>query len=261
MEIVVTRVVLGQFKRSRASDRLVQSNLLLVAVLAWVLDRSHVLHLASGLRGDLAEARDQIVVLKELKVGPGNGVRGNVANRVVGHGTLTVELVCLEEGLLKIGRVLIATCLHSDHILVTIEVISVLVFVLIEKQTATCTPSLLMLRLTSAEKETAVVLALLRSEADLLAVSAIEDEAIAVADALHALRTMVNHLRQAAGGAAWEECLALHLHSVVLTQLPLRRFQAVRQVLERGGRLVSPLPSNQLVESLGDRSWISYWHR
>ena len=50
LEIVVTRVVLRKLKRSAAADWLVQSDLLLVAVLAWVLDRGHVLHLAGGLR-------------------------------------------------------------------------------------------------------------------------------------------------------------------------------------------------------------------
>ena len=158
LEIVVTRVVLRKLKRSRAGDWLVQSDLLLVRVLAWVLDRGHVLHLAGGLRGDLAEARDQIVALEELEVGPGYGVWGHISNRVVDVSNLTIELVGLEEGLLEVRWVLVATCLFGDHILVAIKVLGVLVLV-VKQETTTCPPSLILMMSTAAEQEARFVLA------------------------------------------------------------------------------------------------------
>ena len=96
--------------------------------------------------------------MEELEVGPGYGIWGNVANRVVDVSNLTVKLVCLEEGLLEVRWVLVATRLHSDHILVAVKVLSVLIFV-VEQEAATCPPSLLLVMSTAAEQEARFIMA------------------------------------------------------------------------------------------------------
>lgn len=100
LEIVVARVILRQLKTARAIDRLVKADLLRVVVLAWVLHGGHVLHFARRLWGNLTEARYQIIGLQELEVGSTDGIGRNVPDRVVGRDLLTLQLICLEEGLL-----------------------------------------------------------------------------------------------------------------------------------------------------------------
>lgn len=58
MEVVVAWVVAWQLERACAVDGLVEADVLLVAVVAGVLDRGHVLNLTGGLGGDLAKAGD-----------------------------------------------------------------------------------------------------------------------------------------------------------------------------------------------------------
>ena len=97
-------------------------------------------------------------MLEELKVGPVDRVWGYVANRVVDISNLTIELVRLKEGLLEVGWILVATGLHCDHILVSIEVLSILILV-VEQDTATRSPSLLVVVPTAAKQKARFVLA------------------------------------------------------------------------------------------------------
>ena len=136
--------------------------------------------------------------------------------------------------------------------------LSVLVLV-VEQETAACSPSLLLMMSTAAKKEARFILARLRCGADLLAICAIENEPTTMIATLHTLSAVIDHLRQATV-TTWEERLALHLNGVILIIAEIWAVEPTLQVLERGG-LVSPLLSNELVEGPGDRGWISYGHR